>query len=193
MLYGVAAIEKHALVAVDVGNLRLAAPRRGVSGVEGEVAEVLVQIPDVDDFRPRRAAQQRERRLLPRRVVDDGHVLVRFQLGHTFIPSLEGAVKGPVSGRENRPRPGVYQFAPARSPASSLARSPLYEGGVPAASVSRPSVSARPRIAIASKMGGEVPAPVSAARSGCATLPSFRFRVSAKARTQSSRAAAFQP
>src|SRR3546814_3552269 len=87
---------------------------RGVSGVESEVAEILVQIPDVDDFRPRRAAQQRERRLLSRRIVDDGHVLVRFQLGHTSIPSLEGAVKGPVSGRENRPRPGVYQFAPAR-------------------------------------------------------------------------------
>jgi len=60
LLDRVAAIKQLALVAVDVGDLRLAAPGRGVAGVEGEVAGLGVQLADVDDLRADAAADQRQ-------------------------------------------------------------------------------------------------------------------------------------
>ena len=56
----------------------------------------------------------------------------------------------------------------------------------------RARLSARPRITRTSKMPGEAVRPVSAARSGCATLPSFRSRSAAKALTAASVAATDQ-
>jgi hypothetical protein len=45
----VAAMQKDALVAVDIGDLRLAAAGRGVARIVGEVAGVVVELADVDD------------------------------------------------------------------------------------------------------------------------------------------------
>ena len=50
-------------------------------------------------------------------------------------------------------------------------------------SCSRPRLSFFPSTASTSKIGGEVVRPVSAARSGCATLPSLSPLRSAKVRT----------
>ena len=51
----IAAIEQHALVAVDVGDLRFRARRRGEAGIEGEHAGLAVELADIDHRRPDRA------------------------------------------------------------------------------------------------------------------------------------------
>ncbi len=52
LLDRIAAIEQHALVAVDVGDLRFAARRRREAGIEGEHAGLAVERADVDHGRP---------------------------------------------------------------------------------------------------------------------------------------------
>ena len=49
LLDRIAAIEQHALVAVDIGDLRLAARRRGEAGIVGEHPGLAVELGDVDD------------------------------------------------------------------------------------------------------------------------------------------------
>src|SRR5581483_10147858 len=56
----VAAIEQHAFVAVDEGDLRLAACRRGEARVVGEVPRLLVETVDVDDVGSERALLDRQ-------------------------------------------------------------------------------------------------------------------------------------
>ncbi len=51
LLDGVAAIQQHALVAVDVGDLAFAGRGRGEAGVEGEDVGVAVELADVDHVR----------------------------------------------------------------------------------------------------------------------------------------------
>ena len=52
LLDRVAAIEQHALVAVDIGDLGFAARRRGEAGVVGEHAGLGVELADIDDVGP---------------------------------------------------------------------------------------------------------------------------------------------
>ena len=51
----IAAIEQHACVAVDVGDLRFGARRRGEAGIEGEHSRLGVELADIDDRRADRA------------------------------------------------------------------------------------------------------------------------------------------
>src|SRR5271163_736269 len=64
--------------------------------------------------------------------------------------------------------------------------------GQPDWSASRARLSALPSTVSTSKMPGEVVRPVSAARNGCATAPSFAPRPSAKPRTACSVASVVQ-
>ena len=68
LLDGKAAIEQNAFVAVDIGDLGLAAPGRGVAGIVGEHPGLGVELADVEDRRADRSLVDRERPLL---VVDD--------------------------------------------------------------------------------------------------------------------------
>ncbi len=56
----IAAIEENALVAVDEGDLRLAARRRGEARVVGEAAGILIERVDVDHVGPNRALADRQ-------------------------------------------------------------------------------------------------------------------------------------
>ena len=60
LLDRIAAIQQHALVAVDVGDARLAARRREESGVEREDAGLSGQGADVDDVRSDRPGEDRQ-------------------------------------------------------------------------------------------------------------------------------------
>src|SRR4029077_10894639 len=60
LLDGIAAIFQDARVAVDIGNLRLAARGGGETGVIREHAGLCVELSDVDDIRPNGAARNRE-------------------------------------------------------------------------------------------------------------------------------------
>ena len=65
LLDRIAAIEQDALVAVDIGDLRFAAAGRGEARIEGEMAEVGVELADVDDSRTDRPVEQRQSIDLP--------------------------------------------------------------------------------------------------------------------------------
>ena len=60
LLDRIAAVFQDAGVAVDIGDLRLAAAGGGEAGVVGEHPGLAVELGDVDDIRPHRAAQDRE-------------------------------------------------------------------------------------------------------------------------------------
>ena len=60
LLDRVAAIFQNTGVAVDIGDLGLAAAGGGEAGVVGEHPGLAVELGDVDDIRPHRAAQDRE-------------------------------------------------------------------------------------------------------------------------------------
>ena len=60
LLDRIAAIEQHALVAVDVGDLRLAACRGGKAGVVGEQAALAIELGNVDHRRTDGAGVDRE-------------------------------------------------------------------------------------------------------------------------------------
>ena len=68
LLDRIAAIEQDAFVAVDIGDLRLAAARRGVAGIVGEHPGLGVELADVDDRGADRSLVDRERLFL---VADD--------------------------------------------------------------------------------------------------------------------------
>ncbi len=61
LLDRIAAIEQDAFVAVDIGDLGLAAARRGVAGIVGEHPGLGVELADVDDRRADRSLVDRER------------------------------------------------------------------------------------------------------------------------------------
>src|ERR1700687_2319567 len=56
----IAAIEQHALIAIDEGDPGLAARRRGEARVIGEIAGLRVKRGDVDDVRAKSARADRE-------------------------------------------------------------------------------------------------------------------------------------
>src|SRR5262249_25543235 len=68
LLDRIAAVFEHAGVAVDIGDLGLAARGRGEAGIVGEKARLAVQFADVDDVRSDATAQDREIEVL----VSDG-------------------------------------------------------------------------------------------------------------------------
>ena len=72
LLDRVAAVQQHALVAVDVGDRRAAARRGQEARVVGEHAGLAVQRADVDHVRPDRARQHRKLDRLAVAVVEDG-------------------------------------------------------------------------------------------------------------------------
>ena len=72
LLHGVAAIQQHALVAVDVGDLALAARGGAEAGVVGEQAVLGDTAADVDDVRPDGAGAGLELDLLARRGIREG-------------------------------------------------------------------------------------------------------------------------
>ena len=76
LLDRIAAIKQDALVAVDIGDLRLAAAGRGVAGIVGEHPGLGVELADIDDGGTDRSLVDRERVLL---VADDE--LAGFDVG----------------------------------------------------------------------------------------------------------------
>src|SRR4030095_6575327 len=60
LLDRVAAVFQHARIAVDIGDLRLADAGGGEAGVIGEHPGLGVELGDVDDIGPHRAAEDRE-------------------------------------------------------------------------------------------------------------------------------------
>src|SRR3982074_1839581 len=82
------AIQQNAFVAVDIGDLRLAAPRRGVTGIVGEHSGLGVDLAAVDDRGANRSLVDRKRVFL---VADDE--LPGFDVGaglriHDLSPRL---------------------------------------------------------------------------------------------------------
>ena len=69
----VTAIEQDAVVAVDEGNLQLAARRRGEARVVGEAAGILIERVDVDHVGPERPLA--DRKVVPGAVDQDGGLL----------------------------------------------------------------------------------------------------------------------
>src|SRR5262245_36725088 len=63
LLDGVSAIKQDAFIAVDIGDLGLAASRRGVAGIVGKHSGLGVELADVDHGRAERPLVDRERRL----------------------------------------------------------------------------------------------------------------------------------
>ena len=72
LLDRVAAVQQHAGIAVDIGDLAVAARGRAVAGVEGEDAEVTVELADIDHVRADGAGQHRQARAAVRPVQRDG-------------------------------------------------------------------------------------------------------------------------
>ena len=60
LLDRVAAIQQHALVAVDIGDLAFTGGSGAVAGIEGEDAQIVVDLADVGHLRADRAADQRQ-------------------------------------------------------------------------------------------------------------------------------------
>ena len=78
LLDRIAAIEQDAFVAVDIGDLGLAARRRGEAGVVGEHAALAVELGDVDDVGADRAVVDRE---VPILVADGERAGLGFGVG----------------------------------------------------------------------------------------------------------------
>ena len=81
LLDRVAAIEKDALIAVDIGDLRLAGGGRGEARIVGEHAGLGIELRDVDDARPDRAGPHRQLDLL---VVSDERARCAVHDVHAF-------------------------------------------------------------------------------------------------------------
>ena len=96
LLDRVAAVQQLALVAVDVGDRRVARRGRQEARVVGELAGLAVQRPDVDDVGPDRAGEDREAD--GRRAVGEGQG--GGAVGHWYAPPV---VSAPV-GRTRWPR-----------------------------------------------------------------------------------------
>ena len=73
LLDRIAAIQQDAFVTVDVGDLAVAGCGGAVAWIEGEHAEVAVQLADVEDVRADAAGQQRQTGRLVRAVQGDGN------------------------------------------------------------------------------------------------------------------------
>jgi hypothetical protein len=84
LLDGIAAVEELALVAVDEGDLGFAAARRGIAGIEGELVEFGIQVPDIDHLGTEGTREQRQLDRTARRIVGKGDGFLgggRFGLG----------------------------------------------------------------------------------------------------------------
>ena len=113
LLDRIAAIEQDALVAVDIGDLGLAARRRGEAGVVGEHAALAVELGDVEHVRADRAVVDRE---IPVLVADGDRagLFVGVRLG-VHGRALELAAS---SARETVGRKGVTPGSGVRVPAA---------------------------------------------------------------------------
>ncbi len=80
LLDRIAAVEQLALVAVDIGDLGLAAARGGKAGIEGEMAEIGVKPPDVHHLGAQRPRQQRQLDRLAGGIVGDRTAFARSQI-----------------------------------------------------------------------------------------------------------------
>ena len=94
-----AAIEQHALVAVDIGDLGFAARRRGEAGIVGEHAGLAVELADVDDARADRPGLDRQ---LDRFVVDDDRAGIArsWSLPSTEPETADAAPVAPAHARQ---------------------------------------------------------------------------------------------
>src|SRR5262249_4229391 len=226
------AIEQDSFIAVDVGDLGLAAAGRGVTGIVGEHPGLGVELADVDHCRTDRAVVDRKTGLLAAGDEFAGFdVGARLRIHDRALGCLARRIVLPRSGgmacatcfRTPRGKPlfcvahpSVHckTAAPAQARCAALPRddveiaapcrqsvfcshgewSGLWRLAMPAAAWScrRARLSLFPNTANTSKIGGEVLRPVSAARNGCATVPSLTPLRSAKARTACSVVSALQ-
>ena len=88
----VAAIEQDPGIAVDEGDRRLTASRRGIARVEGKEVRIRVEAADVDDVGPGRSAENRQFERSPGGVVGQGYrsvsaVGVHGCVAHKRVPS----------------------------------------------------------------------------------------------------------
>ena len=105
LLDRIAAVEQDAFVAVDIGDLGLAARRRGEARIVGEDAGLAVELGDVDDVRADRALVDRERVAL----------LADRQLRGLGIGAVAGGVLASIFEPFDRcgPKPSEAAAAPA--------------------------------------------------------------------------------
>src|SRR5262249_2598285 len=108
----IAAVEQHAFVAVDVGDLGLAARRRGEARVVGEHAAIAIELGDIDHLRTDGAVVDGE---IPVLVADGngarGFLAVRFGVhGRTLNLEARAAIKPLEAGAET---PGMASGVPA--------------------------------------------------------------------------------
>ena len=112
LLDRVAAVEQHALIAVDVGDAALAGRGGAVAGIEGEDAELAVELADVEHVRPERAGDQRQAgAAVAAAVQGDGDAALRPRVGRAAHPLSPLARAAPFAGR----RHGATQYISARS------------------------------------------------------------------------------
>ena len=76
VLDGIPAVEEHAFIAVDVGNLGFTASRRGKTRVKREVPGFAVERPDVDHLGPDRTAKDGKIDRFSRPGVGERHLAV---------------------------------------------------------------------------------------------------------------------
>src|SRR4029078_7354650 len=198
----VSAIEQDALVAVAKRDLRLAARGRGEARVVGKAAGVLIERVDVDDGGAHRALADGQ---LVSRAVDKDRCLGGVRRAEVFCDAhLKAPLRSWEAGRYRTlgytNRCGANELVlHCRTYSSCFSRSATCGLAPKLSNVLhctrsriRARDSSRPSISSTSQMPGDVDLPVRAARSGCATLPSFRPVSPAKARTSASSASGFQ-
>src|SRR5262249_20049246 len=187
LLDGNAAVVELALVAVDIGDGGLTAAGRGVAGVVGEIARLGIELAHVNDLGADRSLHDGQLPRLAARIVGERRSCpVRGGFGgscvafHRVCPCCSRCAAVRNERRSNWARRG--QSTKCRGPRRR------HFAVLAAASLSRASVSSRPSTLMISKSGGETVLPVSAARTGCATAPSFAPAVPAKRPTAPSKA-----
>ena len=116
LLDRVAAVEQHALVAVDVGDLGRAVGGRGEARIVGEAAGVAVEPADVDDVGPDGARSHRQMRLLVAAEASALRFLPASAASLAFIGLILHAASAVAPGR------GPLQCATAQSDRPDRAR-----------------------------------------------------------------------
>ena len=147
LLDRVAAVQQHALVAVDVGDARAAARRREEAGVVGEHPGLAVQRADVDHVRADRAAEAPEtRRSCRRRSSGSPCRSVAWSLQSSFaraarIPPRAVALTRRLQHRHHRREARIVALdAPAHAgPTDRCRRTPAARSSAASRASSRPT------------------------------------------------------
>ena len=90
LLNGIAAIEQHAGIAINVSNGAFAGSGGAIARIESENAKIAIKLADIRDLRPQRAAQQRQCRAFIGTIQGDGNGPLGLR-GHARLPQEQCA------------------------------------------------------------------------------------------------------